>query len=955
VIHLRLRTEYNFRRVYGSVARVVASVTGNACGIADTGAWGHVSFAKACKKAGKRPIFGVEVPVVTSPKMRVKNYGVSMALLARNAAGLEELYQVMTRANSEEYFYHFARLGYTDINELSENIIILTGNWPDLNQLKLRSNVYLEVNPASHGWLKRAVETHHQLAVTADNYFPRAQDRGSYELMVDKAQQRTSLMHLPDEYELRNVIPDLPDSAFTNTQVIADACTAKLPKAENVKYPDPIPLSEMCRQGAIARGLKITEWGGKIVVGRPENWSGGLPDWRFNDDTYEQRLVRELAMIKEKKFEDYFYVIADLVTQAKKDMLVGPARGSSAGSLVCYLLGITDVDPIVHDLMFERFIDITRADLPDIDIDFQDTKRDLVIKHLQKKYGAERVGRIGTVNRMKAKSCLGLVAKKVGIPPWEITDLKGAVIERSTGDARAQFCIADALDSLDIGKALVQKFPALRHAAALEAHARHSGMHAAGLVVTNEPISQYGVIDRSGAIQMDKKDAEVINLLKIDALGLRTLSVLQDCLDQIKKSREWLVTYPLDDIEAFAVFNEERYAGLFQFEGYALQSLTRQMKIREFYDIVSITALARPGPLHCGAATEFIERRVGKVAVSYLHPLAEPLTRDTYGTVIYQEQVMAIGRVIGQLSWEDVSQLRKAMSKSLGEEFFNQYWVKFEAGAAAHGIDSKEAKLIWEKICTFGSWAFNKSHAVSYGLVSYWCSVLKAHWPLEYAAACLRNSKDEEQTIKLLREIKLEGFDFLPVDPAHSLLTWSVKDGQLLGGLTNVKGIGVSKAREILAARKSKEPYKPGIRKLLVNPKTPFDDVFEGERRFGDVYRNPHKYNITSLPVTYVKDVQDNGDYVVVAKIKEKNLRDLNEYGNVVKRGGRRVEKNNLFLNLYIEDDTGGIIATVGRFEYQRYGKAIVEAGREGDWFIFAGEIKNNWRKLYVKKVRKLT
>jgi DNA-directed DNA polymerase III PolC len=486
-------------------------------------------------------------------------------------------------------------------------------------------------------------------------------------------------------------------------------------------------------------------------------------------------------MIKEKGFEDYFYVIADLVAAAKKVMLVGPARGSSAGSLVCYLLGITDVDPIVHDLMFERFIDITRADLPDIDIDFQDTKRELVIKHLVRKYGQERVGRLGTINRMKAKSALGAVAKQINVPPWEINDVKEAVIERKGGDARAAFCVMDALDTLDVGKALLEKYPAMRNAAYLENHASHSGMHAAGVVVTNDRLSKYGTIDRSGTIQLDKKDAEAINLLKIDALGLRTLSVIQDCLDQIGKEREWLVEYPLDDVEAFAVFNEERYAGVFQFEGYALQSLTRQMKVKEFNDIVAITALARPGPLHCGAATEYIERRTGQMETVHLHRLAEPITTSTYGTVIYQEQVMAIGRVLGQLSWEDVSELRKAMSKSLGDEFFNKYWVKFEVGAVAQGIDSKEARSIWDKICTFGSWAFNKSHAVSYGLVSYWCAVLKAHWPLEYAAACLRNAKDPDQTIKLLREIKLEGYDFKSVDPARSELTWTVKDGQLLG------------------------------------------------------------------------------------------------------------------------------------------------------------------------------
>jgi DNA-directed DNA polymerase III PolC len=725
-------------------------------------------------------------------------------------------------------------------------------------------------------------------------------------------------------------IPEATEEEFLNTERIAAECDVELPKASVVQYPDPTPLRDLCIAGAQERRI-----------------------WPM-DETYIRRMELELDLITQKKFEDYFYVIADLVRDAKTKMLVGPARGSSAGSLVCYLLGITDVDPLVHDLMFERFIDVTRADLPDIDIDFQDDKRELVAQHLAEKYGPERVGRLGTILTYKAKSALGDVAKTVGIPTFEIADLKGAIIERSSGDARAQFCIKDTFESLDVGKRLLAKYPALALAGDLEGHAQYSGTHAAGLIVTNDPVTRYAAIDQSGCVQVDKKSAEVLNILKIDALGLRTLSVLSDTLAQIGKDREWLVRYPLDDTAAFEIFNQERFTGIFQYEGYALQTLTKQMKIRSFDDVAIITALARPGPLHCGAANEFIDRRTGKTPVSYLHPLAEPFTRTTYGTVIYQEQVMMVCREIGKLSWDDVQTIRRAMSKSLGDEFFGKYWERFRDGAVSQGINEGEARGIWDKICTFGSWAFNKSHAISYGLISYWCAVLKAHYPLEFAAACLRSAKDDEQAIRMLRELVEEGYEYVPVDPQRSGLSWEVHDGKLLGGLTNIKGLGPAKAALVLAARNGGKALTPGLARLLEDPRTPYDDIFTGRRRFAHLLANPRKYKVTSGPITPVREINGPGDYIFIARIREKNQRDLNEWHSLNARGGRVITKQSLFLNLVLEDDTGLIFGTIDRWLYETLGKPIVEQAKVGDWYLWKGTVKPNWQKVYIHMCRTL-
>jgi DNA polymerase III alpha subunit len=960
MIHLRVRTEYAFNRAFGRIEEVLAHAGGNAMAITDPGCWGHVAFSKAAKARGLKPLLGVELELVSNAALATRQYGRPIGLLARTDAGLRELYQMVSRANTKPRFYYTPRIDGDDLAALSDNVIILAGPGNPLTLLPERAHVYLTLQPGGGGWNQQALrQSVFPVTVACDNAYVTPEDRAAYEMtLINAGGGRTTPRHLLSPEELQLAMPEVTRAMLDLTQTIADGIDVHLPRAAMVRYPDPVPLAEQCQLGAARLGINLA------------------------DPTYGARLAHELRMIGEKQFEDYFYVIADMVTAAKQRMLVGPARGSSAGSLVCYLIGITDVDPIKHDLMFERFIDVTRSDLPDIDIDFPDLQREHVITQLVQKYGAARVGRIGTINRYKAKSALGDVAKTLGIPAWELADFSGAIIERSTGDARAQFAIADAFE-LDVGKAIVAKYPGLTVAARLEGHARHSGMHAAGVLVTDRPITDYCAVDYSGAAQLDKKDAEVLNLLKIDALGLRTLTVLEDVLHQLGKPHDWLRTYPLEDAAAFGVLNAERFAGIFQFEGYALQSLTRQMKVKNFNDIVAITSLARPGPLHSGAANEFVQRRIGAEPVTYLHPLAEPSTRESYGIVIYQEQVMTLTRVIGQLNWEDVNQLRRAMSKSLGDEFFSRYWARFEAGAATLDIPSAEAKRIWDKICTFGSWAFNKSHAVSYGLISYWCAMLKAHWPLEFAAACLRRAKDEDQSIKLLRELAAEGMTFRAVDPDRSGLEWAVVDGMLVGGLTNITGVGRKKAEELIA-RRAAGTLTPAQQALLLHPATPYDDLFEAERRWGALYGDLTQYPVRheeeldertiSIPVpgrdkpvvltcgpdgkppriSKINTINEHGTYCFVAKLVEKNLRDVNEYGTLTKRGGERIERNPNFLNLVLEDDSGSIIATVGRFDYARLGKPLVETGRLGDWYLVKGEIKNQWRKVYIHRLLRL-
>jgi DNA polymerase III alpha subunit len=934
MLNLKLRTEYSFRTAYGPMNKVIEATEGAAMGICDTGTWGHVAFRDACVEADKKPIYGVEIAFVDDATLREKQSSNHMSFLAKNNDGLKEIYELVTR--STDKFYYFPRLDYSDLFDISDNVIILSGTNPNWGMLPTthKDNLYIEIGPMSTKKALDAVSKGFQPVAVSDNLYPKATDKKVYEVLTGRNRQsRTKPMHILNEWELRAVIKWLPDDAVTNTYAIADQCDATLPSAQMVRYRTNKTLEGVCCAGAVEFGIDL------------------------DDEIYKARLEREINMIKEKKFEDYFFVIADMIKYAKQHMLVGPARGSSAGSLVCYLLGITTVDPIKHDLLFERFVDITRDDLPDIDIDFQDDRREMVFEYLRNKYGAEKVAHLGTVSRYKAKSTITEVAKELGIPLWEVNDLKGAIIERSGGDSRAAFCILDTFNELDIGKNILKKYPQMKIASEMENHARHSGVHAAGILVTEEPVHNYcSVSNYGGSAQIDKYDAEKLNLLKIDALGLRTLSILQDVLDQVGWEREKLINYPLDDKKAFAILNDEKYAGIFQFEGYALQSVTRQMKIHDFEDIVAITALARPGPLNSGGTTEYIKRHTGEKEKEYLHEMAKEFTEVTNGVVIYQEQVMQIGREIGNLSWDDVNQLRRAMSKSLGQEFFDRYFEKFKEGANKNGIDESEAKYIWDHINTMGSMAFNRSHAVSYGMLSYWCCVLKYKFPLEFAAACLRNVKDDSQGVKLLREVVKEGMSYKPYDKFRSLENWSVQDNELIGGLIGIKGIGPKMAEDIIRRRTGGESLTPRQDNLLDNGTTPYDDIFECERRWGHIKKDPSAHNIIS-PITDIIDLDGDspGMFVFLGKLVEKNLRDMNEVVNLAKRGGRRVDKNNLWLNLTFEDDTAPIICTIDRFKYSRMGKPIVEQSRDGDWFLIKGEIKKGFRKIYVNNIRTLT
>lgn len=915
---INIKTEFSFRKVYGHIEKVVArcaEIGYKVAVIADMdNTFGHVQWRKYCNQYKIKPCYGVSLRVYESDVRERKVDHCWFVFVAKNDKGLTEVYDLVATAYSEGHYYYNPRLFKSDIKDASNDILCLPPNY-----ILSPNNLYPMKNASIWAGM--------------DNNYLTINDRQVYELMAEQIELKTTPQHILSKNEWVALFPK-HKAKWSKTEKTLLSYTADLKNATMVKYKGKFNLESLCKIGAELRGIDM------------------------EDPVYLKRYEYELKLIREKDFDDYFLVVADLVNYSKEHMLVGPSRGSSAGSLVCYLLGITEVDPIPHGLIFERFIDITRLDLPDIDIDFPDNKRAMSIEYLKNQYGVANVAHLGTVSRLKAKSAIGEFSKALGIPAWESKKVKDAIIERPGGDARAAMCISDTLETTEAGKEFIKKYPMMAMVEKIESHARHSGVHAAGIIVCNEPVTTYAGVDtRNGVAMLDKKDAEAINLLKIDVLGLRTLTVLEQTLEQIGKGFNWLYRLPLDDKKTFAVFNSMQLTGIFQFEGYALRSLTRQMVVEEFNDIVAITSLARPGPLHSGGATDFIERRTGRKKVKYLHESIKPYTEETYGAIVYQEQVMNIVKNVGGFNWADTATIRKCMSKTLGDEFFNKYKIKFVEGCGEKGITPTDAAMIWNKIMTFGSWAFNKSHAVSYGLISYWTAYLKAYWPLEFAVAALNNVKDDAHGVKLLRDlVKNEDVTYEPINAELSQLNWSVQDGVLIGGLTNIKGIGLKKAQQILDRRKEGKKQTPSIMKMLDNPITPYADLFPVETRYGDYYTHPEKYNITTQKLSYLKDVQANGVYIFIGKLVDRNLRDLNEYGSLVKRDGKIIKCNNLFLNLTVEDDTDSIICTIDRFKYEKMGKTIAASGKVGeDFYLIKGILKSDWRKIYVQKIKLLS
>lgn len=799
---------------------------------------GHVLFEKALEgfiqkqigadtlrlrtgeKIDIKPIFGMEAYMVNdvAEPSREKTH---LTLLAANTTGYRNLLHLATK--SFDHFYYRQNIDGGLLAEHRDGLIVLSGcelgrfmgligqeKYQDAYQLAyaLRSvfgeRFAIELQHFPHMYAKNqwahkiATELGIKPVLTCDvHYLPEDgwRDQKIMFAIRDRCSmdQAFTIEHAhpwePDRLLrfLKEHHPSLPwETVMWNTGVLAESIeNFRLPRAPHVIFPmegDKLQyIYDTCLAFLRAKGLD-------------ENYD------------YRERLARELKVIEEKGYQDYFLMVADMVRWAKENgIFVGPARGSAAGSIVCWGLRITELDPIRWNLLFERFVDPTRVDLPDIDVDFEDERRAEVVQYMKEKYGEENVANIATFAKFGDRNTLLDVARVFNIPQDAVRTVERYLVHRSSGDQRAELTIADALQEPAV-QDVFQQHPELEYATRLQGKIRHIGKHAAGIVVTSQPVTDFMAVyanKQSGEriLAVDWRDSAYLNLMKIDVLGLKELTIMRMIAERVGLTLDDLYELPLDDQDTIDLYNRRDYLGLFQFDGLAVKSVAERVHFDNLQQIADVNALARPGPLHAGATEAYIRgRQDGQYDPVITFDRVQPIIAPTYGQIVYQETVMRILREIGGLSWQDVCEIRVIMGKSKGSEAFNNYWERWRDGCAENSVDEATARQIWETIRLYGKHAFNISHAVAYGLVSYWSAYMKTHYPREFYWARLVKSEGAVDDGRYIWEALQREIEFAPISLAMPSVTWDIDaQGRITPGWQQIPGFGPTKAAKALA------------------------------------------------------------------------------------------------------------------------------------------------------------
>ena len=772
-----------------------------------------------------------------------------MTILAENNAGLANLFKLSSLASLEGYYYK-PRMDRELISRHAEGLIATTGCPGGEIQTRLRMGNYKEALRAASDYrdifgannfflevmdhqidiesrvkadlLKLGKELKLPLLATNDLHYTRHEDAPAHEALL--CVQSGSTLADPkrfkfdnDEFylktpaQMRELFKDIPESC-DNTLLIAERCNVKLRENENL-----LPAFD------VPEGETEDSWL------RKESMRGLLE--KLGDratEEYRTRLQYELDVMAKMGFPGYFLVVADLVGHAKKvGIRVGPGRGSAAGSLVAYALGITGLDPIEHGLLFERFLNPERISMPDIDLDFDERRRSEMIRYATEKYGEDRVAQIITYGTIKSKQSLKDATRVLGFPYAIGEKLTKALPPSVMGKDITLSGVFDPKDSRH-GEAgefrqLYETDPDSKRvvdlAKGLEGLKRQWGVHAAGVILSREPLLDVIPIHRreaDGAIitQFDMGACESTGLLKMDFLGLRNLSVLDDALLNIKANQGIdvvLEDLPLSDQKTFELLSRGDTLGVFQLDGGPMRALLRSMAPDSFADISAVIALYRPGPMGENAHNNYADRKNGRKPVEPIHPeLSEPLQEilgDTYGLIVYQEQVMAIAQKVAGFTLGRADLLRKAMGKK-NKEILDKEYIPFEAGMKENGFSVSAIKRLWEVLIPFSDYAFNRAHSAGYGVVSFWTAYLKANYPTEYMAALLTSVRDDKDKSALyLSECRRMGIKVLPPDVNESDAEYTPRGKDIRFGLAAIRNVGEGVVASIKAARESKGAF----------------------------------------------------------------------------------------------------------------------------------------------------
>jgi len=867
-VHLHVHTEYSMLDGAARVDELVAQVAKEempAIAITDHGnVFGAYDFNKKARIAGVKPIIGIEAYVAPESrfnKQRVKwadggeddvsggGAYTHMTILAENNVGLSNLFRLSSLASLEGYYYK-PRMDRELLSKYSSGLIATTGCPGGEIQTRLRMGGYREAMAAAselrdifgkenfflevmdHGieiesrvkadLLKLGKELGLPLLATNDLHYTKHEDAPAHEALLCVQSGSTLAdpkrfkfdndeFYLKSAREMREIFKDIPE-ACDNTLLIAERCEITMLENENLLPEYTVPNGETedswLRKEA-NRGLQ-TVMAGDV----PEN--------------YQARLDYELDVMIKMGFPGYFLVVADLCSHAREvGIRVGPGRGSAAGSLVSYVLGITALDPIRHGLLFERFLNPERISMPDIDLDFDERRRSEMIAYATAKYGEDRVAQIITYGTIKSKQAIKDSTRVLGYPYASGDKLTKALPPSVMGKDISLSGVFNPEDDRygEAGefRALYDSDPDSKRivdtARGLEGLKRQWGVHAAGVILSKLPLLDVIPIhrrDADGAIitQFDMGACESIGLLKMDFLGLRNLSVLDDALLNIKANKGVdidLSTLELNDPKTFELLGRGETLGVFQLDGGPMRALLRQMNPDSFEDISAVIALYRPGPMGVNAHNDYADRKNKRQEVTSIHhELREALSEildDTYGLIVYQEQVMAIAQKVAGFSLGRADLLRKAMGKK-NKDILDKEYVNFEKGMTDNGYSKSAIDKLWETLIPFSDYAFNRAHSAGYGIVSYWTAYLKANYPTEYMAALLTSVRDDKDKSALyLNECRRMGIKVLPPDVNESLGDYTPLGVDIRFGLTAIRNVGENVVASIVASRKEKGRY----------------------------------------------------------------------------------------------------------------------------------------------------
>ncbi len=808
----------------------------------------HVKFETAAQEQGVKPLFGCEFYTGWTDEDRRTQMKNHLTVLAKNAVGYRNLMELVSRSWAEGFYYE-PTVDPRWLVEHQEGLIVLSGCQGSALFTALVGGKHVPEDEASYKrglrvarWFSERLEDYY-IEVQAFPELDRTRLANPLLARVAAAIRRPLVATLdchytaPEETEIQQILHNVrpgnkrtledqvrdwgydvplcapPDDrsvyrrlrgtgldhaqaveAINSTTEIAEACDVTLPKLPQVKYPvkDERKLwRKWLKEGWYYRGINK----------KP-------PAER---ERYRTQLREEMQLIEDKDFVGYFLVVADGIRYAKDEQVpVGPARGSAAASLCCYLLRITEVDPLrFPELSFERFLDPTREDLPDIDIDIAPSGLPLLRAYYEKKYGTECVSTTGTFQMYKPKASVTDVSRVFHIPKFEMERLKDLLLERSSGDLRASAGVQDTVEQFDAAREVVEKYPTLRYAMDLEGNAKGFGTHAAGLIVANEPLTNVtSVLEKKvkdevrQVVGVDKYDAERLGLMKLDFLSLATMQQIAGVLEMVGKTVEDLYDIPLDDPDTLQGFKENDVTAIFQFDGRTMRFLNSVLKPDSFNEVAHATTLVRPGPMLSGAAQQYIHVKNGGDH-EHVHPALEAITQSTNYQVIFQEQILSMCREIAGWDWTHRAKIRKIISKKKGEQEFNREWRRFRDGAKATiGADEETARRIWGIMVTAGAYVFNAAHSYSYGMLAWWTMFMKRNCWGEgsapfYAAglAHLPAGDDDVRHDALRRDASRKGHRLLPPD-RHSGRTWRADGDNIVAGWEQIPGIG-----EKLAAR----------------------------------------------------------------------------------------------------------------------------------------------------------